>query len=371
MRRRAAALVGFGFFTATGLLFFSYRYLDDLARERTGTFGERLIEEMTGAYAAALLFPLVLRVARRFPFGRRVWLRRLPVHLATLLLFSVLHTTLNWLSRDLVFRLCGLGPYDYGIMPIRYLMEFANDAIVYSLFVALIHLFDYYRESRDQEVRTALLEARLTQAQLQALRLQLQPHFLFNALNTISAVIYEDAGRADRMIARLSDLLRLALRNSTAQEVTLQEELEFLELYLELMRARFEERLVVKFEVEPETTSALVPQLILQPLVENSIRHAASPSSGTLSIDVSARRSNGALLLEVSDNGPGIRKEQQAIALGDGIGLSNTSERLNQLYGAEHRFSLGASSEGGLLVHVEVPFHTRRSSETDGAKGGD
>ncbi|HYY59057.1 MAG TPA: histidine kinase [Pyrinomonadaceae bacterium] len=369
MRRKAAWLVGFGFFTATGLLFFSYRYLDDLAREKTGTFGERLIEEMTGAYAAALLFPLVLRVARRFRLDWRNWLRLLPVHLLALLLFSVLHTTLNWLSRDLLFRLSGLGPYDYGIMPIRYLMELANDAIVYCLFVALIYLFDYYRESRDQEVRTAQLEARLTQAQLQALRLQLQPHFLFNALNTISTVIYEDVRLADRMIARLSDLLRLALRNSSAQEVTLQEELEFLNLYLELMRARFEERLVVHFHVEPEAEKALVPQLILQPLVENSIRHAALPASGTVMIDVSARRSNGALLLEVSDNGPGIRKERQAVT-GDGIGLSNTAERLSQLYGSEHRFSLQSSPGGGLLVHVEVPFHTRsHTGEVDGGGG--
>lgn len=369
MRTGVVWLLRLGFFTAIGLLIFSYRYLDDLARERSGTFSVRLIEELTGAYAAALLFPLVVRFARQFRLRRQDWLRRLPLHLAALVVFSALHTSLNWLARSLLFQLAGLGSYDYGIMPIRYLMELANDAIVYCLFVALVYLFDYYRETRDREVRTAQLEARLTQAQLQALRLQLQPHFLFNALNTISAVIYEDVELADRMIAHLSDLLRLTLRRSNAQEVTLQEELEFLNLYLEIMRARFEERLIVNFEVEPETRAALVPQLILQPLVENSIRHGASPSSGAVNIAVCARRSNGALLLEVSDNGPGIKPEQPREVTGEtGLGLSNTAERLNQLYGAAHGFSLQSSAAGGLLVRVRVPFHTARVE--NGLKGG-
>lgn len=365
MRRRAVWLLSI--FTVCGLLAFSYRYLDDLARARRGTFATRLIEELTGAYAAALLFPLVVRVARRFRLERHNWLRRLPAHTLALIVFSMLHTTLNALSRSLLFPVSGLGPYDYGIIPIRYVMELANDAIVYCVFIALINLFDYYREARDREVRTAQLEARLTQAQLQALRLQLQPHFLFNALNTISSVIYEDVQLADRMIARLSDLLRLTLRRSGAQEVTLEEELEFLNLYLELMRARFEERLQVEFDVEPETRSALVPQLILQPLVENSIRHATGPPNGTVRIDVCARRLNGALVLEVSDNGPGIKREQQA-ALTDGIGLANTAERLNQLYGDAHGFSLETAAAGGLLVRVEVPFHTARLG--NGLKGG-
>jgi two-component system, LytTR family, sensor kinase len=372
MRPANVWLLRLGFFTAVGLLIFSYRYLDDLARERSGTFSVRLIEELTGAYAAALLFPLVVRVARRFRLRRQDWLRRLPVHLAALLVFSALHTTLNWMARAALFRLAGLGAYDYGIMPIRYVMELANDSLVYCLFVALIYLFDYYREARDREVRTAQLEARLTQAQLQALRLQLQPHFLFNALNTISAVIYEDVELADRMIAQLSDLLRLTLRHSRAQEVTLQEELEFLNLYLEIMRARFEERLVVRFEVEPEARAALVPQLILQPLVENSIRHGASPSSGAVNIAVCARRSNGALLLEVSDDGPGIKsgQQQQQRDTGEtGVGLSNTVERLHQLYGEGHGLSLQSSAEGGLLVRVRLPFHTALREQ--GLKGAE
>jgi signal transduction histidine kinase len=355
--RKVVWLLWLGFFTAMGLLVFGYRYLDDLARAHEGTFATRLIEELTGAYAVALLFPVVVHFARRLRLERHNWLRRLPLHLLALLVFSVLHTSLNWLARSLLFPLAGLGSYDYGIMPIRYLMELANDAIVYSMFVAFIYLFDYYREARDREVRTAQLEARLTEAQLQALRLQLQPHFLFNALNTISSVIYEDVRLADRMIACLSDLLRLALRRSGAQEVTLHEELQFLDLYLELMRARFEERLVVKFHVEPETRSAFVPQLILQPLVENSIRHGTNARSGALRIDVCARRLNGALLLEVSDNGPGIKREQVAGA--EGVGLSNTAERLSQLYGEAHGFSLQTAEAGGLLVRVEVPFHTQ------------
>lgn len=365
-RGRVVAALDVSVFTALGLLFFSYKYLDDLARARTGTFLRRLIEEMTAAYGVALLLPFLVMFARRYRLQSQNWLRRLPLHLLALVIFSLAHTTLNGLSRYLLFPLAGLGLYDYGILSLRYLMEFSSDAIIYSLSVAFVYLFDYYREARERELKMAQLEASLTQAQLQALRLQLQPHFLFNALNTISSIIYEDVQAADQMIVRLSDLLRLTLRNSQSQEVKLSEELEFLNLYLEIMRARFEERLVINFDVESGIQDALVPQLILQPLVENSIRHAVDPHSGVVTIGVCAKRENGALLLEVNDEGTGIVKDQQA-ALGDGIGLSNTAARLNQLYGAAHGLTLRNSDEGGLQVKIQIPFRTAR--KTNGMNG--
>jgi len=162
---------------------------------------------------------------------------------------------------------------------------------------------------------------------------------------------------ADRMIANLSDLLRLTLRNPPSQEITLKEELELLDRYLEIMRARFEERLVVNLFVEPGTREALVPQLILQPIVENSIKHATDPSSGTITIDVCTKRENGSLLLEITDKGPGIKIDPKS-TMNDGIGLSNTAERLRQLYGLAQSLTLSNGVKGGLMVRVQVPFHT-------------
>ncbi|HST21761.1 MAG TPA: histidine kinase [Blastocatellia bacterium] len=349
-----------GYFTAHGLLIFAYKYLDDLARERPGHLLGTFVEEMTGAYSAAILFPFLLIFARRFPVNRDNWFQRLPVHLVAMTLFSLAHTTLIFITRNAIAYMAGYGSYDYGIMSIRYVMEFSNDVINYWLMVAFINLFDHYRRSRDRELNTAQLETRLAQAQLQSLRLQLQPHFLFNTLNTISAMVYQNPRAADEMIARLSDLLRLSLRNSEAQEVTLQEELDFLKLYLEIMRARFEERLVVNIEVEPGQEHALVPQLILQPLVENSIRHALDPASEALRIAVRAKREDKSLLLEVSDNGPGIRQGK----LGNGIGLSNTQQRLHQLYGVEQAMTLTDAAGGGLLVNIRIPFHTSGNGHT-------
>ncbi|HEU0186139.1 MAG TPA: histidine kinase, partial [Blastocatellia bacterium] len=271
--------IWFGIFTLIFLLSFSYRYLDNLARGLSGTFTVRLIEELTGCYSAGLLFLLVLKFSRRFRIDAKNWPRRLPLYLSAAVVFSLLHTTMMAISRQAVFRLAGMGDYDYGILPIRYFMEMANYLLFYTVSVTLIHLYDHYRESRERELRTAQVEAQLAQAELRSLQAQIHPHFLFNALNTISSVVYEDARAADTMIARLSEFLRHSTNASPRQEVTLQEELNFLNLYLDIMRPRFEDRLRVDLEVGPGVNDALMPKLILQPLVENSIKYAADPDS--------------------------------------------------------------------------------------------
>jgi two-component system, LytTR family, sensor kinase len=348
--------IWFGFATIISLLRFSYAYLDDLASQDTGTFLPRLIEETTGAYTSALLFLCVISFVLRFRLQRENWLRRLPVYLLGMVLFSAAHTTLMRLTRILIFPLAGLGDYDYGILFYRYLMEFSNQTIFYWITVTLTHLIVLYRESRARELRTAQLEAELAQAQLQALQSQIQPHFLFNALNTISAVIYEDAQTADMMIVRLSNFLRRLLNSSQSQEVTLQEELNFLDLYLDIMRPRFEERLKITFAVEPGIKEALLPKLILQPLVENSIKYAADPVSGAVNIGVEATRNNGSLLLQVRDNGPGLPTDEQTI-LTRGVGLSNTVKRLKHLYGDRQKFAIQNADNGGLLIQVTLPYH--------------
>ena len=347
-RRLRAASIVFAYFTAVGLLFFGYRYLESVAnREAVSPLEPFINEVLTGAWMAALLFPLVARVARRYPFDRANWLRRLPLHLGALAAYSLAHTSLLWLSRNALYPLFGLRPYDYGEMTARYPMEFFHDVIAYTIVVSLLHLFD-------RHVRAAQLEAQLAQARLENLRLQLQPHFLFNALNTISSVVYEDPRKADAMIAGLSDLLRRTITDSDAQLVPLAREIETLEVYLDIMRRRFEDKLHVDVRIDPDVQTALVPHLLLQPLVENSIRHGADPRSHAVSVTLLAERDGANVHVRIRDRGRGLPD-------GDvrrGTGLSNTAQRLEQLYGREHRLAFQNGDDGGLVVSVLVPYRT-------------
>lgn len=348
-------LITFLAFTAVGFLNFAYRYLDDLARQQQHTFARRIFEEMTGAYSGALLFPVLLWAVRWIRSRRGHWLRVLPLHLLTAVGFSVSDTTLMAISRSLLAPVFGLGVYDYGIMYFRYPMEFAQHAIAYCVMAGGIYVFDFYREARNRQVASAELEAQLTQAQLHNLRLQLQPHFLFNALNTISSVMHEDVRRADAMLTQLSDLLRRTLQGADVHEVPLHEELEFLRNYLAIMQARFGDDLKVEFAVEPPASDALVPQLLLQPLVENSIRHGREAGSSKVNVQVRARREDSRLMLQVIDNGPGIPQLEQG-TWRRGLGLSNTEERLEGMYGADHQLILENTDGGGLTVTVRLPF---------------
>lgn len=354
-------LVSNAFLAALGLLIFSYKYLDDLARHRHGMVGMRLFEEGTGFAAAIIVLPAMLWAGRHFRFDRQQWWRVLPLHLGMAVVLSLVHTTLMRLSRAILSPLLGMGRYDYGDMRFRYPMEMAQFLIVYAMAIAALHLFDYYREARDRQLAAAELQTRLAHAQLHNLQLQLQPHFLFNTLNTISSAMYEDVRRADAMLAQLSDLLRATLRRRDVQEIAVDEEIAMLRLYLRIMQERFGERLACDIEVGEDAAQALVPQLLLQPLVENSIRHA-SDASGAVAVRVSATRHNGSLILQVSDNGPGI-SELESGQFRKGIGLKNTAERLEALFGREHELRLENGRDGGLTVTIRMPFRA------DGQRG--
>ncbi len=336
--------------SAASLLKFWYLYLDDLARDRSGTFANRALEEGTGLIAATLLVPAIVWTSRRFRFGEHPWWRIAPIHLGVAIVLSIAHTTLMGVSRAIIFPLLGLGSYDYGAMGWRYPMEFSNFVLMYAIFVGALNLFDYYRELRHRQIAAAELETRLSQAQLQNLQLQLQPHFLFNALNTISSVMYEDIARADAMLAQLSDLLRRTLRRPDAQQVPLEEEIETVRMYLRIMQERFGDDLRVEVAMDADVAQMLVPQLLLQPLVENSIRHGAGKTP--LEVTIRAARSEGELLLRVSDNGPGL----QGATMEKGIGLTNTAERLAALYGERQRLSFDSRPGSGLTVSVRIPL---------------
>jgi two-component system LytT family sensor kinase len=351
-RKQAWLLIFLGF-TALGFLNFEYRYLDDLARDRTHTFAPRLFEEMTGVYVALLLFPLFLWLVRLTRIRRDNWWRTAPLNLLIFVAISICNTTMMGISRDLLAPVFGLGTYDYGNMLYRYPMEFAQHLLLFSVAVGAIYFVDSYRDARNRQLATVDLEARLAEAQLQNLRLQLQPHFLFNALNTISSVMHEDVSRADTMLAQLSDLLRRTLQLSHSQEIPLKDELSLLRLYIAIMEERFGDELNVGFEVDPTLSEVLVPQLILQPLVENSIRYARGAHASKLDIQILASHDQSDLMLRVRDNGPGIPDLEYGLWR-KGIGLSNTEQRLASLYGESKRMFL--ENADGLTITIRVPL---------------
>lgn len=349
--RGRIALVAFGIWTAIGLLFFAYQYLDVFARGRTEPFQEKLIEELTAAWGTLPIAAVIFWVTPRI--GGRGW-RSLAMHVGLAFALSAFHTTWNWAARVVAFAASGLGPYDYGIMSVRYLMELPSDLIWYTVFVTLTLLFNHYRASRDREVRLVELENEMTKVRLQALEARLHPHFLFNALNTVSSVMYEDVEQADRILTRLGDLLRRSLRHDPGSEVPLEDELETLELYLEVIRARFGDRLRVSVEADPTARRVRVPPFVLQPLVENAIQHGDPGSASEARVAVRAVRENGRLVMEVRDNGPGLRVPPDE-ALSSGIGLSTTKRRLERLYGDAAALTLEPGAEGGLCVRVSMP----------------
>jgi len=352
----------FLFFTGIAFLSFNYKYLDDLARQHSGTLLRRLLEETTGVYSFFILLPVAFHFAHIYLFERKGWLRQALMHLATGVGFSVAHTTLMALSRRVLAPLLGLGRYDYGIMTYRYPMEFSNDFIGFTFIIGLYYFFQRMRLAQAKELAAAELQTKLAQAQLENLRLQLQPHFLFNTLNTISSIMYEDVRAADAMINQLSDLLRLTLHASRAQEIPLSEELEIARLYLDLMQKRYENKLQVMYSIDPALGDSLVPQLILQPLLENSLRHGMKPGGTRMELSIAARRENGSLVLQVSDTGVGLHTGDPEEVFGKGLGLSNIRERLAQLYRGDAQFTIADRPAGGAEVTLSFPCRTSPQS---------
>jgi two-component sensor histidine kinase len=238
---------------------------------------------------------------------------------------------------------------------LRLAMHSQSTIPIYWAIVCVTWVVSYYRQLRERERRTLELEARLMQSNLQTLKAQLQPHFLFNTLNAITSLVRRKPGAAQDMIGSLSDFLRVTLDTAQQHEVPLRREMEFLDLYLEIQQARFGERLRIQKEIDPAALDIAVPALILQPLVENSVHHGIEPRESGGTIFIRARHQDSSLRFEIGDDGEGL-KADQLVALREGVGLSNTKARLQQLYGDAHRFRITPNSEGGLTVAVELPW---------------
>jgi two-component system, LytTR family, sensor kinase len=360
--RRLAAWWGLaiGFWTVIGLSFASQYYLSSLKAGRPVSWSHAVSWSLGDWYVWGLLSVPIIQLARRFRFDDVQWIRSVAIHLVASGLFSLVYMVLRaWLGQ--VQSWIGGSPVTFGDAFNPLVVKSVHfNLLTYWVIVSVSHAFAYYRQFQERALRASELEKRLAQAKLQALQMQLNPHFLFNTLNAIASLMHMDVKAADRMITRLADLLRYALESTDAHEVPLRQELSFLERYLEIEKTRFGRRLNVRLEIAPDTLDLLVPNLLLQPLVENAIRHGIEKRSKPGWIELHARCEEGRLHLEVRDNGPGLPAEPPQR---QGIGLTNTRSRLQQLYGKGQSLELRDAEGGGVVVDIWIPFRpTARSA---------
>jgi sensor histidine kinase YesM len=367
-RRWARIALIWSVWTLIGIVFTLQYYFASFRSQRPIKFVDSLYVQMAWSYLWALATPLVLWLSSKIPIERHNWVRSSLIHLPLSILLSVAVTAIGhvilWLHWDWPIG----KPFSFERLTRFVIGNFSEGIGIYLLIALMGHAYSYYRRYRQGELRSLQLEAQLSQAQLQALKMQLHPHFLFNTLHSISALLNHHPEAARTMITRLGDFLRLTLENSGTQEVTLRKEMEFLRCYLEIERVRFQDRLMTRMDVSPPALDAIVPNLILQPIVENAIRHGIAPRSTPGLIEILAKPHNGTLRIQIRDNGPGLPADRTSEKIfTKGLGLANTERRLDRLYGAAHRFDLSNDPEGGLIVTLEIPFSknsTNGSSST-------
>jgi two-component system LytT family sensor kinase len=363
---RSEAIAIVGGWTLVAVLFAAHNYLSGAAEGRPITLLQAAWWSAAEWYTWALLTPIVIWIVRRSPAGERPRLRALAILAAAGLAVAALQVALEYAADHLVVLLVGDPHVSVGVwlsggvrgaaLDLAYLVprKIGFSFTTFCALVVVVLAADYYRLYRDRELRAARLEGALARAQLRALQAQLQPHFLFNTLNTIASLIPEDPAAAEELVESLGELLRAALRDGGRDEITLRQEIELLDQYLRIQERRFHDRLRIERVFAPDLGDAMVPPLILQPLVENAIRHgvAARPGGGT--VTVRTERSDASLLLTVEDDGPGFRPESDRAPRG--VGLANTRARLEQLYGAKAALETGSCAGGGACVAVTLPL---------------
>lgn len=360
--------VGFVIWTLVGISFASRTYLYYYRQGIEVSLLHMIASYLIDFYLWGLGSPLILIFSKRFLIERGHLLSRILIHLGLSFVFT--------------FAIIALSVPPYWMMGLADLVktptfnflffkaitnpiELHENIIVYWITVFAAHAFIYYQQARFREIEAARLVAQsaqlseqLVQAQLSALKMQLHPHFLFNTLNSIASLLHKDPEMAHRMIARLSDFLRMTLNSSETQSVSLDRELEFLRTYLEIEKIRFQERLVVDMQIEEAAKETRVPNLILQPLVENAVRHGLANVTSTGHLLISAKRRNGKVTIQIEDNGPGLNgRGNRKRTVRSGVGLANTRARLKQFYGENFEFEIADKVNSlGTLVSIEVPF---------------
>ena len=348
-------MLALAFWTLIALCFTGQFYISSAQIGRPILWRQALIYSLADWYVFAVLSFIPVQLTRRWNLESPYWVRSLGIHLIASVFFSVAYIAL----RGLVTlwhgapdgRVIGL----HEAVTLLTLKTWYFNLLIYWVVASVTHALDYYRKFQDRSVRMIELERSLAQAKLHALQMQLNPHFLFNALNAIAELVHSNPEGAERMITRLSGLLRAALDSSVTQQVPLAKELELVRRYLDLEQVRFGPRLSVSFDISEDALDVLVPSLILQPLVENAIRHGIEAQLRPGRITVTAAKDQSALDIVVADNGVGL---PSGGLKREGIGLSNTRARLRELHQDEFQFSVENNPTGGCRIHIRIPATT-------------
>jgi two-component system LytT family sensor kinase len=335
----------FIFWTFVAFFFAAKGYFESLNYGIEYLFARMFGWEILGWLLWGLLTPFIFAFAKRYPPQKK------PVlHIPAALAFSAIQLALQFnlfLLSEKLFLPAG--------KPVMELMAFDRmtwRVMVYCILLIVWYATDSQKRAHIEQERATQLSAQLAKTQLQALKMQLHPHFLFNTLNSISELMHHDIRAADEMMVRLGDFLRLTLDPNVSQEVTLEKELEFLRHYLEIEQVRFKDRLKVEMHIQPDTRHARVPYLLLQPVVENAIRHGISTKADGGILEISSEKENGFLHITIQDNGRGVDQKE----IKEGLGLSNTKSRLEKLYGDRFQFELSNRPGSGTIVELTIPF---------------
>jgi two-component system LytT family sensor kinase len=307
----------------------------------------------------SVLALFALKVARKYPIDLKKWYASIPLHITFGLFFSFIQAVIYTLYHVATFGVAKMNPTKYFLASLTKTTNL--NLLAYAVIVVAGQMWAYYRENKENELKTSRLQTRLAQAQLDVLRMQLNPHFLFNTLHVILAQVRKDPQAAESMITLLSDLFRKTMETSDLQEVPLKEELDLLQIFLEIQQIRFKDRLKVRMDIEPDTLDIPLPNLILQPIVENAVRHGIAALSGPGLITVSSRKKNGVLTLRIQDTGPGFSADPKVL-FESGFGLRNCQERLAHLYEGDYRLMLENSTEGGAQVTLKIPLQKNPGS---------
>ena len=349
----------FGVATVLSLFSFLQAYRLTLLTSKPGMTveaGKLIVLNLALWYVPALLIPAIVWAARRYPFDTGHKVKAVVAHSIGALTFAGVHFIGMMSIRFLLSADGGKWPSVpwSRFFQMRLLEQLDWSLMVYAVVVGVSHAIAFYHESQERKLKAAQLETRLVEARLKTLEAELHPHFLFNTLHAISTLVHRDPEAADRMISRLSDLLRITFDRTGEPKVTLKEEIDFLQKYLDIEQTRFQDRLTVSVSVDPEGLDGEVPRMILQPLVENAIKHGIAGRNGGNQIHISAGRDGDRLWMQVRDNGVGLQVGTLK-ALRTGVGLSNTRARLDCLYGRLYRLEF-TDRHGGLSVLIEIPF---------------
>jgi sensor histidine kinase YesM len=339
-----AAGLSYGFTRLTG------RSVWTLQADNSANFAYILVMNLVYWNGFVLVTPAVLWLGHRYRLDRTGWRRAVLIHIGGAAVFSSAQIVLQAVVRTGLQRYVGIDSSLAFNVSDAFLRTFDWGLALYAGIVGLQHAAAYYSEMRARDLSAAQLETRLVEAQLQALQRQLHPHFLFNTLHAISALVHRDPEKADEMIERLSDLLRVTLDRGALGEVPLDEEIQHVEAYLAIEGVHFGDRLAVRWRIDPRARGRLVPNLVLQPLVENAIRHGLEPRRQGGTIEIAASIDGDRLLVQVFDNGCG-----PGVEMREGVGLGNTRERLARLYGSGASLEVSPRAGGGTQVIVRVP----------------